>query len=116
MPLVPIRTHRGRTRLTAIVLSGSLLLGATPALAQDDQAQSLPDPDNPQAVKTDSAKKEQASALPTTGLEAAPLVVAGLAVLCAGIAIRPAARRRRSWSTDTWLHAVQTGDSPPDLS
>lgn len=69
---------------------------AMPAAAQDEQA--LPDPSVP-AERADGS-------LPDTGLPAIVLVTAGLAFMAAGVAIVPAARRRRTHSSLAWRGAV----------
>ena len=75
---------------------------AGPVLAQEP----LPDPNRPAASgKTPAAQK---SDLPTTGVEAGWLVLTGMALLATGVAIRPAARRRRTYSTDAWQQAVRS--------
>ncbi len=89
--------------LAAVCLSGA---GAAPALAQD----SLPDP-NKSESSTPATKtaENKSSDLPTTGIETSWLVLAGVALLGAGVAVRPAARLRRSYRTDTWEQLVRSG-------
>jgi LPXTG-motif cell wall-anchored protein len=70
---------------------------AVPAAAQDEQA--LPDPSEP-------AAQQENGSLPSTGLSAAVLVTAGLALMAGGVAIAPAARRRRTYSSLAWRGAV----------
>ena len=93
--------------LTAAVLSVG---AASPALAQD----SLPDPNKPDSSKSTKTAENKASAgkssdLPTTGNETSWLVLAGVALMGAGVAIRPAVRLRRSYRTDTWENLVRSG-------
>ena len=78
--------------------------GASPALAQD----SLPDP-NKQETSKSNTQRTADSDLPTTGIETSWLVLAGVALLATGVAVRPAARRRRSYRTDAWRQAVRSG-------
>jgi LPXTG-motif cell wall-anchored protein len=70
---------------------------AVPAAAQEEQA--LPDPSEP-------AAQQGGGGLPETGLSAAVLVTAGLALMAGGVAVIPAARRRRTYSSLAWRGAV----------
>jgi len=90
--------------LTAVVVSVG---AASPALAQD----SLPDPNKPEAAKSapKAAQTKGSTDLPTTGIDASWLVLAGVALMGAGVAVRPAARLRRSYRTDTWENLVRSG-------
>ena len=71
---------------------------AVPAIAQEDG--SLPDPNQP------AAGQSAGDTLPNTGIPAAVLVTAGLAFIAGGIAVVPAARRRRRYSSFAWRGAV----------
>lgn len=88
--------------VAAVVLSTA---GAAPALAQD----SLPDPDAPAKKAPAASKSQDSSDLPTTGIETGWLVLSGVALLAGGLAVRPAARLRRSYRTDTWENLVRPG-------
>jgi LPXTG-motif cell wall-anchored protein len=68
---------------------------ASPATA----AQALPDPGR-------AAAQSAGDSLPNTGLPAAVLVSAGLALVAGGLAVLPAARRRRTYSSFAWRSAV----------
>jgi LPXTG-motif cell wall-anchored protein len=84
---------------------------ASPAVAQD----SLPDPNKPDSSKSTKTAENKTPAagktsdLPTTGIETSWLVLAGVALMGAGVAVRPAARLRRSYRTDTWENLVRSG-------
>lgn len=82
--------------LIALLLIACALAG--PAAAQDDQA--LPDPSQP------AAGQNAGDSLPSTGLPAAVLLTAGVALIAGGIAVVPVARRRRTYSSFAWQSAV----------
>ncbi len=88
--------------LTALALSAA---GTAPAFAQD----SLPDPNKSDSSKSATKTAQNSSDLPTTGVETSWLVLAGVALLGAGVAVRPAARLRRAYRTDTWENLVRSG-------
>jgi len=97
-------TSRLRRPFTAALVGAALAVGgASPALAQD----SLPDPNGQKETKS-SAKQAAGSDLPTTGIETSWLVLTGMALLATGVAVRPVARRRRSYRTDAWRQAVRS--------
>lgn len=99
-------TDRVRRAFTATLTVGCLALSsAGQALAQAP----LPDPNQPASSgKSAATKPAQKSDLPTTGVETSWLVLTGVALLATGVAIRPAARRRRTYSTDAWQQAVRS--------
>ena len=88
--------------LTALALSAA---GTSPAFAQD----SLPDPNRSDSKSATKTAENQSSDLPKTGVETSWLVLAGVALLGAGVAVRPAAQLRRSYRTDTWENLVRPG-------
>lgn len=98
------RLHRPLAAcLTAVALSVG---GAAPALAQD----SLPDPNKSQTTPPPTKTAQNPSSdLPTTGIETSWLALAGVALLAGGLAVRPAARMRRRYRTETWEHVVRSG-------
>ena len=83
-------------------IGGLVFASAGPAEAQAP----LPDPDGPAKSRDAAAKTTD---LPTTGVDAGWLALAGAALLATGVAVRPAARRRRTWNTDAWQQAVRSG-------
>jgi LPXTG-motif cell wall-anchored protein len=98
------RSHPSGTRRAFAALALALCLAlctAVPAFAAD----SLPNPDGP--AKTSQKKAQANSNLPMTGIDGRVLILAGVALMAAGVAVLPAARRRRSYRTDTWERAVR---------
>ena len=80
--------------------------GAAPALAQD----SLPDPNKAgSSQKATKTAENKSSDLPSTGVDTSLLALAGVALLATGLAVRPVARLRRSYRTDTWENLVRSG-------
>jgi hypothetical protein len=91
--------ERSLTVLRSLIASLAIAcVLAAPAAAQDD-GQALPDPTQPVA-------QSAGDSLPSTGLPAAVLVSAGLSLVAGGIAVLPAARRRRTYSSFAWRSAV----------
>ncbi len=74
---------RTMVRAAITVLTGGVILAATPAIA-------LADPDPAYGTRTD---------LPTTGFPVGPVVVAGLVLLLAGVVLTTTFRRRAHRST-----------------
>ena len=113
------RTIRSR-RATIAGLAVTLCLGvgAPGAVAQ---GQDLPNPDNGGSAAGNGGNAEGnggsggGGGLPQTGLFAVPVLAAGFAFLVAGVATRPARRRRRDYSCDVWWDAVMAprDDSRP---
>jgi LPXTG-motif cell wall-anchored protein len=91
--------------VATIVAAALSTAGAGPALAQD----SLPDPNKPKSSQGSTKTAQQNSDLPTTGIETSWLVLAGVALMATGVAVRPAARLRRSYRTDAWEQAMRSG-------
>ena len=83
-----------RSLIASIAIACAL---AVPAAAQ--AAQALPDPSEP-------AAQQGGDSLPTTGLPAAVLLTAGLALIVGAVAVVPAARRRRTYNSLAWRGAV----------
>ena len=106
----PLIAYSGRVMKALALLSVCvcLLLPGT-ALAQDDNQQSLPDPNRTEQPKASASKS---SSIPNTGVSVPVLVAAGVALLAGGAAVRPLRRRRRSYRADVWLEAVRSGASP----
>ncbi len=84
-----------RSLITVLAISCVL---AAPAAAQDGQA--LPDPSQP------ASGQNAGDSLPSTGLPAVVLLTAGVALIAGGVAVVPAARRRRRYSSFAWRSAV----------
>ena len=93
-------------RLLAILAVCAFLVLPGTALAQDDEQQSLPDPNGSQKSEA-QANSPEASNLPNTGTSVALLFAAGMTLLATGVAVRPLQRRRRAYSSDVWLEAVR---------
>jgi hypothetical protein len=88
--------------------------GPGSALAQSDVAQSLPDPnDDRPAERTEQSGGSGQGGLPQTGVFAAPVLAAALALLGAGVATRPARRRRRAYRCDVWWDEVTAPGRDP---
>lgn len=100
------RSRIGRPLTAALAAACLAVGGAAPALAQD----SLPDPNKADAPKPAAkASQSNGSGLPSTGIEASWLTLAGVALLATGVAVRPAARLRRRYRTDAWEQAMRSG-------
>lgn len=94
--------------LVLLAVAACLVVPGT-ALAQDDGQQSLPDPNR---GEQSDGKSEKASPLPDTGVSVPLLLAGGVALLAAGVAVRPIRRRRRAYRSDVWFEAVRAGSSP----
>jgi hypothetical protein len=111
--VVKIRSRRAAAAsLVAAVCLGISVPGS--ALAQQD----LPDPNGGAAQRDDDAERNGSAqqnggsaqgGLPQTGLFAVPVLAAGLGLLATGVVTRPARRRRRAYSCDTWWDTVTSG-------
>ena len=104
--VVAIDARRATAAAVAVTLCFGV--GAPGALAQ---SQTLPDPDDRVNAAQDTRSAQSnggsgQSGLPQTGVFAAPLLAAGLALLATGVATRPARRRRRAYRCDAWWDEV----------
>jgi len=101
-----ISTRRAAA-LLALLGAFAFAVPAAPAFAQDDDVQSLPDPESAQeeSGSDDSGNGNGDRPLPETGLPAALLLLFGVGMLSAGRVVRPPARRRKTH--ERWWFEVE---------